>query len=87
MRAVRAAVLAATAFVWLAIAGPGILFGGGFSALDLLALAASTLVFGLALRWRATGATRTLGSIVATVGVVLVVLVLLLIWALLQGVY
>ena len=49
--------------------------------------AASTLVFGLALRWGASGATRTLGSIVAIVGVVLVVLVLLLIWALLQGVY
>jgi hypothetical protein len=79
------AVLALASLVGLAVALPGILLGSGFSALDLLALAASVLVGGLAVRWGATGSTRTLGSAVAIVGVVLVVLVLFLIWALLQG--
>ena len=87
MKALRSAVLAAAALVWLAVAVPGILLGSGFSALDLLALAASTLVVGLALRWMATGGTRATGTVVAIVGVVLVVLALILVWALLQGVY
>jgi hypothetical protein len=87
MKALRSAVLAAVSLVWLAVAVPGILLGSGFSALDLLALAVSTLVIGLALRWMATGGARAIGTVVAIVGIVLVVLVLILVWALLQGVY
>ncbi len=71
--------------IGFAVVSPVILGGSRLSALDLLVLAAIVLGAGLLLRWRGTGSTRTLGSVLAIVGVVFVVLVAGLIWLLTQG--
>jgi drug/metabolite transporter (DMT)-like permease len=55
------------------------------SAFDLVVLAAIVLGVGLLLRWRGTGRSRTLGSILVIVGIVSLAIVLGLIWLLLQG--
>jgi hypothetical protein len=68
-----------------AVVAPVILGGSRLSAFDLLVLAAIVLGAGLLLRWRGTGSTRTLGSVLAIVGVILVVLAAGLIWLLTQG--
>jgi hypothetical protein len=67
------------------VISPVILGGGPLSAIDLLVLAAVVLGLGLLLRWRRTGSTRTLGSVLAIVGVVCLVLSVGLIWLLVQG--
>jgi hypothetical protein len=71
--------------VGFVVAAPVILGGSRLSAFDLLVLAAIVVGAGLLLRWRGTGATRMLGSVLVIVGVVIAVLVAGLIWLLTQG--
>lgn len=71
--------------VGFAVVSPVILGGSRLSAFDLLVLAAIALGAGILLRRRGTGSTRTLGSVLAIVGVVFVVLVAGMIWLLTQG--
>jgi hypothetical protein len=72
--------------VGFAVISPPVILGGRrLSAIDLLVLAAVVLGLGLLLRWRRTGSTRTLGSVLAIVGVVGTALAVGLIWLLVQG--
>ncbi len=71
--------------IGLAVVSPAILGGSRLSAFDLLVLATIVLGAGLLLRRRSTGSRRMLGSVLAIVGVALVVLVAGSIWLLTQG--
>jgi hypothetical protein len=85
MTVMKVGAVGAGLLIGFAMLSPVILGGSRLSAFDLLALAAIVLGAGLLLRWRGTGATRTLGSVLAIVGVAFVVLVAGLVWLLTQG--
>ena len=82
---IKVGAVVACLLIGFAMVSPVILGGSRLNALDLIALAAIVLGVGLLLRWRGTGHTRTLGSVLAFVGVAFVVLVAGLIWLLTQG--
>jgi hypothetical protein len=77
--------VAACLMIGLAVVSPVILGGSRLGAIDLLVLAAIVLGAGLVLRWQGAGSTRTLGSVLAILGVAFVVLVAGLIWLLTQS--
>jgi hypothetical protein len=81
----RAGAGVAIVLVVTVVVGPVILGRSPLSPFDLLVLAAIVLGAGLLMRSRGTGSTRKLGSALAIVGVVLVMLVVGFIWLLTQG--
>jgi hypothetical protein len=85
MTVMKVGAVLACLLIGIAVLSPVILGGSGLTAFDLLVLAAIVLGTGLLLRWRGTGSTRTLGSVLAIVGVAFMVLVAGLVWLLMQG--
>ena len=81
----KAAALVAIALTALVVLSPMIVGGSSPSLVGIIALAAVILGSGLVLRVRGTGATRTLGSVLAISGVVLLALLVALLWLLVQG--
>jgi hypothetical protein len=82
---IRVGAVVACLLIGFVVVSPVILGGGRLSAFDLLVFAVIVLGAGLLLRSRETGSARTLGSVLAIVGVVFAVLVGGLIYLLMQG--
>jgi drug/metabolite transporter (DMT)-like permease len=84
-RMLRTGAGVAALLVGFAVISPVFLGGRRLSALDLLVLATAVLGLGLLLRWSRSGSTRTLGSVLAIVGLICTALTVGLIWLLVQG--